>query len=101
MIDSPVPPGRQRQLLTVAMMLSMGVVALEGTVVTTAMPTVVGELHGLPLYPWVFSLYLLTTRPGYLKPLVTDPIGWILLAGMAIFLVVGGLWMRKVVQVEV
>jgi tight adherence protein B len=55
-------------------------------------------LFGLPVF---FSLYLLTTRPGYLKPLISDPIGWILLAGMAIFLVVGGFWMRKVVQVEV
>jgi tight adherence protein B len=55
-------------------------------------------LFGLPV---VFSLYLLATRPGYLKPLITDPIGWVLLGGMAIFLSVGGLWLRKVVQVEV
>jgi tight adherence protein B len=55
-------------------------------------------LFGLPV---VFALYLLATRPYYLKPLVTDPIGWVLLGGMAIFLVVGGFWLRKVVQVEV
>jgi len=55
-------------------------------------------LFGLPI---TFALYLLSTRPDYLKPLVTDPIGWILLAGMAILLTVGGLWMRKVVTVEV
>jgi tight adherence protein B len=55
-------------------------------------------LFGLPVF---FSLYLLSARPGYLKPLITDPIGWIMLAGMGIFLTVGGLWLRKVVQVEV
>jgi tight adherence protein B len=55
-------------------------------------------LFGLPI---VFALYLLATRPYYLKPLVTDPIGWVLLGGMAIFLVVGAVWLRKVVDVEV
>ena len=55
-----VPPGRPRQLLTAALMLAMAVVALEGTVVTTAMPSVVGQLQGLTLYPWVFSIYLLS-----------------------------------------
>lgn len=55
-------------------------------------------LFGLPV---VFALYLMATRPDYLKPLVTDPIGWILLAGMGIFLTVGAFWLRKVVQVEV
>jgi len=55
-------------------------------------------LFGLPV---VFALYLLATRPNYLKPLIEDPIGWILLAGMAIFLTTGALWLRKVVQVEV
>ena len=55
-------------------------------------------LFGLPIF---FALYLLTTRAYYLKPLVTDPIGWIMLVGMGILLTVGGLWMRKVVRVEV
>lgn len=35
--------------------------ALDATVVGTALPTIVGELGGLPLYPWVFSAYLLTS----------------------------------------
>jgi tight adherence protein B len=55
-------------------------------------------LFGLPV---VFSLYLMAARPYYLKPLIDDPIGWVLLGGMAIFLTVGALWLRKVVQVEV
>ena len=88
--DPPVPPGRPRQLLTVALMLSMGVVALEGTVVTTAMPSVVGQLHGLTLYPWVFSIYLLTsttTVPIYGK--LADVYGRkpVFLVGLGLFLV--------------
>jgi MFS family permease len=35
--------------------------SFEATVVSTAMPTIIGELEGLPLYSWVFAVYLLTT----------------------------------------
>lgn len=55
-------------------------------------------LGGLPV---AFGLYLLVTRPEYLKPLVTDPIGFILLGGMAMLMTVGSFWMKKVVTVEV
>src|SRR5687767_6339289 len=70
-------------------MASMAVVALEGTVVTTALPSVVGELQGLTLYPWVFSIYLLastTTVPIYGK--LSDVYGRkpVLLTGLGIFL---------------
>jgi EmrB/QacA subfamily drug resistance transporter len=67
----------------------MGVVALEGTVVTTALPSVVGELQGLALYPWVFSVYLLTSTtsvPVYGK--LADVYGRrpLFLAGLTLFL---------------
>jgi EmrB/QacA subfamily drug resistance transporter len=52
----PVP---RRGLLTVALLLAIALTALEGTVVLTAMPTILGELRGLALYPWVSSAYLL------------------------------------------
>ncbi len=55
-------------------------------------------LFGLPI---VFALYLMAVRPSYMRPLFTDPLGWVLLAGMGILLTVGGLWLRKVVKVEV
>jgi EmrB/QacA subfamily drug resistance transporter len=87
--ESPVRPGRQRRLLTATLMLCMGVVALEGTVVTTALPSVVGELQGLTLYPWVFSVYLLTSTtsvPVYGK--LADVYGRkpLFLLGLLIFL---------------
>src|SRR5687767_4863245 len=77
-----------RRPITVGVLLALAVVAIEVTVVTTAMPTVVGELRGLELYPWVFSAYLLTstvTVPIFGK--LADLYGRkpIFLAGLAVF----------------
>jgi EmrB/QacA subfamily drug resistance transporter len=63
--------------------------AMEATVVATAMPTVVSDLHGLELYGWVGSIYMLATTltiPVWGK--LADTIGRrsIMLAGMAVFL---------------
>jgi EmrB/QacA subfamily drug resistance transporter len=54
-------PKPHRPLTVVAILLSMFVAAMEGTVVATAMPTIVSELHGLPLYGWVSAVYMLAT----------------------------------------
>jgi EmrB/QacA subfamily drug resistance transporter len=48
-------------------MLSMFLVALDGTVVSTAMPSIVGDLGGFNVYAWVPAVYLLSTA-------VTTPI---------------------------
>ncbi len=71
-------------------MLSMAMAAMEMTIVSTAMPTIVGELGGLPLYAWVAAVYLLTstvTVPLYGK--LADLYGRkpVLLFGIALFLV--------------
>jgi EmrB/QacA subfamily drug resistance transporter len=50
-----------RRLVTVAVMLGTALAALDVTVVSAAMPTIVGNLGGLSLYPWVFSAYLLAS----------------------------------------
>jgi tight adherence protein B len=55
-------------------------------------------LFGLPI---VFTLYLLAVRPSYMSPLFHDPLGIVMVVGMLILLLVGGLWLRKVVQVDV
>lgn len=54
-------PGRDRQLVTGALVLGMFLAALEATAVSTAMPTVVADLGGVSRYSWVFSAYLLTS----------------------------------------
>ena len=50
----------RRRAVTAALLLVTALTSFEGTVVSTAMPTIIGDLAGLPLYSWVFSVYLLT-----------------------------------------
>jgi EmrB/QacA subfamily drug resistance transporter len=50
-----------RPLTVVSIMLLYFMAELETTVVSTAMPTVIGELGGLALYSWVFTAYLLSS----------------------------------------
>lgn len=52
---------KQRNKVVVAIMLSMFLAAFEGTVVTTAMPTIANSLNGYNLISWIFSSYLLTS----------------------------------------
>ncbi len=70
-------------------MLSMAMAAMEMTIVSTAMPTIIGELGGLSLYAWVVAVYLLTSTvsvPLYGK--LADLFGRkpVLLFGIALFL---------------
>ncbi|HEX7878915.1 MAG TPA: MDR family MFS transporter [Candidatus Eisenbacteria bacterium] len=51
---------RRRRAVTGGVMTAMFMAALEATVVSTAMPTVIGALGGLAHYSWVFSAYLIT-----------------------------------------
>ena len=48
-----------------------------------------------------FMLYLTVSNPTYLKPLISTTIGFVLIGVMAVLLVVGILWMKKLVKVEV
>ena len=52
-----------RQVLIVlsGLMLGMLLAALDQTIVATALPTIVGDLHGLNHLSWVVTAYLLTT----------------------------------------
>ncbi|HTZ08501.1 MAG TPA: MDR family MFS transporter [Acidimicrobiales bacterium] len=52
-----------RQVLVIlsGLMLGMLLAALDQTIVATALPTIVGQLHGLDRLSWVVAAYLLTT----------------------------------------
>lgn len=57
-----------RRFVTAALMLIMVLASMEMTVTSTAMPTIIGQLHGLEHYSWVASIYLLActvTMPLY------------------------------------
>lgn len=48
-------------LVTLGIMLSLFLASMEGTVVATAMPTIVSQLGGLSIYSWVFAIFMLTS----------------------------------------
>ena len=50
-----------RPLTTAALALCLFMAALEMTVVSTAMPTVVSDLGGIQSYAWVFTAYMMSS----------------------------------------
>jgi len=82
-------PVTNRPLVIAAVMASMAMVALEATIVSTAMPQIVTQLGGLRLYSWVFSSFLLTqTAMTVVFGKLADLYGRkpVILAGIAVFL---------------
>lgn len=85
-------PGRRgdpRRAVLAALMMTLALAALDTTVVTTAVPSIVRDLGGFSLFPWLFSVYLLTqavTVPIYGR--TADVFGRkpVLFAGIGIFL---------------
>jgi EmrB/QacA subfamily drug resistance transporter len=54
-------PVTERRLITLALFVATFLVSLDASVVSTAMPTVIGQIGGIDLYAWVFSAYLLAS----------------------------------------
>jgi EmrB/QacA subfamily drug resistance transporter len=50
----------ERGPVLAALMMSTGLVALDSTIIATAVPSVVADLGGFSQFPWLFSIYLLT-----------------------------------------
>ncbi len=70
-------------------MLSTGLVAIDSTIVATAVPSIVDEIGGFSSFPWLFSAYLLAQAvsvPVYAK--LSDVVGRkpVLLSGIGLFL---------------
>jgi MFS family permease len=70
-------------------MLTTGLVALDSTIIATAVPSIVQDVGGFTHFPWLFSIYLLTAAvsvPLYGK--LADVIGRkpLLFFGIAVFL---------------
>jgi EmrB/QacA subfamily drug resistance transporter len=49
----------ERGPILLAVMLSVGLVAIDATILATAVPSVVKDLGGFSQFPWLFSIYLL------------------------------------------
>lgn len=85
---SPTAP-RGRGPVVAALMLGMALSAIDGTIVSTAVPQIVGDLGGFSVFSWLFSGYLLAvtvTLPVYGK--LSDTFGRkpVLIAGIILFL---------------
>jgi MFS family permease len=52
-------PKNDRRYVTAALMLVMVLASMEMMIASTAMPTIIGDLHGLEHYSWVTSVFLL------------------------------------------
>ena len=77
-----------RRMVTAALLVAMTVTAMEQLVVSPAMPTIIAQLRGFEIYPWVISAYLLAatiSTPIYGK--LADLYGRkrILLFGLVVF----------------
>ncbi|WP_413761281.1 MFS transporter [Streptomyces sp. MMBL 11-3] len=80
---------RTRRAVVAALMLCMALAALDSTIVSTAVPQIVGDLGGFAVFSWLFSGYLLAvtvTLPVYGK--LSDTFGRkpVLIAGCVLFL---------------
>ncbi|BDZ65550.1 MDR family MFS transporter [Agromyces mangrovi Wang et al. 2018] len=76
--------------ILIALMLSTGLIAIDATILATAVPSVVDDLGGFSQFPWLFSIYLLAqavSTPVYAK--LADTIGRkpLMLFGVGVFLV--------------
>ncbi|WP_433499097.1 MDR family MFS transporter [Sphaerimonospora sp. CA-214678] len=79
----------ERGPVLAAVMLCTALVALDSTIIATAVPSVVADLGGFSQFPWLFSIYLLTqavTVPIYGK--LADVFGRkpVMFFGIAVFL---------------
>ncbi|MGZ5367080.1 MAG: MFS transporter, partial [Aeromicrobium sp.] len=76
--------------ILIAVMLSVGLVAIDATILATAVPSIVKDLGGFSHFPWLFSIYLLAQAvsvPIYGK--FADMVGRkpIMLLGIALFVI--------------
>ena len=80
----------ERGPVLLAVMLSLALVAIDSTILATAVPAVVDDLGGFTQFPWLFSIYLLAqavTVPVYSK--LADQYGRkpVMLVGIGLFVV--------------
>jgi EmrB/QacA subfamily drug resistance transporter len=62
-VDDEISPAEHRRILVIlgALMMGMFLATLDQTIVSTALPTIAGDLHGLNHLYWVVTSYLLTS----------------------------------------
>src|SRR6185437_3819314 len=89
-VSAPGTEADNRGAIVAALMLTIGLAAIDATIVATAVPQIVADLGGFSIFPWIFSIYLLTQAvmvPIYGR--LSDVYGRkpILLVGVTVFVV--------------
>src|SRR3954454_25203555 len=89
-IEIPRYSRRETLLTMLSVLLVMLLASLDQTIVGTAMPRIVADLHGFDKYTWVITAYLLTSTviiPSYGK--LSDMFGRkpILIFALSVFLI--------------
>ena len=79
----------ERGPVLIALMVTTGLVAIDSTILATAVPTITHDIGGFSQFPWLFSIYLLAQAvsvPVYAK--LSDVVGRkpIILIGIGLFL---------------
>jgi len=96
-VTVPAADRHRLRLIMAALVAAVLLASLDGMIFNTALPTIVGQLHGIARMSWVPTAYLLTTAitmPVYGK--LGDLLGrkWLFVAALGLFLagsVIGGL----------
>src|ERR1700750_2487099 len=94
-MTAPIQVGfrSERGPVLISLMLSTGLVAIDSTIIATAVPSVVRDLGGFAQFPWLFSVYLLAqavsvpiygklSAPFRRRPIMLFGIGLFLLGSM-------------------
>ena len=79
----------ERGPILISLMVTTGLIAIDSTILATAVPSIVNDLGGFASFPWLFSIYLLAQAvsvPIYAK--LSDMVGRkpIILIGISLFL---------------
>ncbi|MHC6221945.1 type II secretion system F family protein [Arthrobacter sp. MMS24-S77] len=61
-----------------------------------------GKFSGyiLMALPFGIVIMLMVVNPGYMDVMFTHPLGWGMIAASAILMTIGGLWMRKIIDLK-
>ncbi|MGW9630707.1 MDR family MFS transporter [Agromyces sp. NPDC055520] len=80
----------ERGPVLISVMLATGLIAIDSTILATAVPSIVADVGGFAQFPWLFSIYLLAQAVSVpISSKLADTVGRkpIMLIGIGIFLV--------------
>jgi tight adherence protein B len=50
--------------------------------------------------PFGIVVMLMMVNPGYMNPMFTNPLGWVMMGASAVMMTLGSLWMRKIIDLK-